>query len=75
MKRVILALTYVALVTAGCSRVAVEAHHSTDADFGVYQTWDWLPGGPQDTGDYLLDDPKVHGRVEAVIAAVIEKRG
>ena len=52
---------------AGCSKMHVTTDFDPEADFSVYKTWDWLPGGPPETGDRRLDSPQVRERIGRVI--------
>lgn len=64
-----------AAALAGCAVMAVGSEFHPGADFTSYRTFDWDVGGPEATGNALLDDsPFFDARVrEAVDGELVEK--
>lgn len=55
------------VLLTGCSSMHIDSRHDSTADFSGYQTWDWMPGPPERTGDERVDDPKVRERIQSRI--------
>jgi hypothetical protein len=64
-------------VLVGCSgpKSSVTTDFDPEADFSTYQTWDWLPGEPPETGDRRLDDQQVRERIRGVIEEELTTHG
>jgi hypothetical protein len=62
-------------VVAGCSSMHVTADFDPEVDFAVYKSWDWLPGGPPETGDRRLDSAQFRERIGRLIGEEFAARG
>jgi hypothetical protein len=58
MTRRVLAALSLVLLTAGCASIQTQVEKSPDADFDLYQTWDWYPRRRTPTGDPRIDQNK-----------------
>jgi len=70
-----LAVLVLLTVFAGCSSMHVTTEFDPEADFSVYKSWDWLPGGPPETGDRRLDSAQFRERITRLIGEEFAARG
>jgi hypothetical protein len=66
---------FLVVLLSGCSSMYVDSSHDSTADFSGYQTWDWLPGPPEETGDERIDDPKVRERIKTRLETQLTSQG
>jgi len=70
----VLLLILTALGTA-CSSVRTQFDFDPNADFSAWRTYAWYPSGSPPTGDPRLDNPLLHGRIEAAVNRTLGARG
>jgi Domain of unknown function (DUF4136) len=74
LARVTLALAS-ALALAACSSVTVNQDWDPSARFDGLKTWAWQSSTPTVTGNPKLDDPLVHGRIQAALETALAAKG
>jgi hypothetical protein len=62
----VLVVVLAALGTA-CSSVRTQYDFDPGTDFSAWRTYAWYPSGTPPTGDPRLDNPLLHGRIEAAV--------
>ena len=70
----VVVLVLAALGTA-CSSVRTQYDFDPSADFSAWRTYAWYPSGSPPTGDPRLDNPLLHGRIEAAVDRTLGDRG
>lgn len=75
VRRAVFQMFIIALAVSGCSGMAINYDYDPRYDFQHYETWDWLPGEWRETGEAVLHDPLVQGRVEAAIEVELGVKG
>ncbi len=70
----VLVLVLAALGTA-CSSVRTQYDFDPSTDFSAWRTYAWYPSGSPPTGDPRLDNPLLHGRIEAAVNRTLGVRG
>jgi hypothetical protein len=70
----VVVLVLAALGTA-CSSVRTQFDFDPRADFSAWRTYAWYPSGSPPTGDFRLDNPMLHGRIEAALDHTLGERG
>jgi hypothetical protein len=60
---------------AACSSVRTSYDFDPAVDFSVWRTYAWYPGGTPPTGDPRLDNPLLHGRIEAAVDRSLTAQG
>ncbi len=70
----VLVLVLAALGTA-CSSVRTSYDFDPGVDFSAWRTYAWYPSGSPPTGDPRLDNPLLHGRIEAAVNRTLGARG
>jgi Domain of unknown function (DUF4136) len=68
-------LLALAALFAACSSTKPAIDFDPQANFSTYKTWNWLPGGPPETGDRQLDSPEVRERLKRGIEDEFAARG
>ena len=70
----VVVLVLAALGTA-CSSVRTHYDFDPSTDFSAWRTYAWYPSGSPPTGDPRLDNPLLHGRIEAAVDRTLGARG
>jgi hypothetical protein len=70
----VLVLVLAALGIA-CSSVRTQYDFDPNANFSAWRTYAWYPSESQPTGDPRLDNPLLHGRIEAAVDRRLRARG
>ena len=70
-----LAISFIALVLAGCSPVKVSVDYDRSANFAALHTYVWRTGAQPATGDPRLDSTLLDTRVRAAVDRVLQSKG
>ena len=64
-----------AAVGTACSSVRTNYDFDPSTNFSAWRTYAWYPSGSPPTGDPRLDNPLLHGRIEAAVNRTLVARG
>ncbi len=68
-------LRFLAIVLSACATLSVQTDFDPSASFSDYQSFSWLAGLPEKTGDIRVDNPLIHTRVRDAVEEELASKG
>jgi len=75
MRKHLSALLVLAALATACSSVRTNHDFDPNTNFSAWRTYAWFLSGSPATGDPRLDNPLLHGRIEAAVDRVLAADG